>query len=52
MIFPAYGFGWPLIVGSNVTSQLVGAGFTTSVLYIRKFGPYMYGTPYCAPFTT
>ena len=31
---------------SKVTSQLVGRGVTTSVLYMRKFGPYMYGTPY------
>jgi len=30
---------------SQVTFQLVGAGETTSVLYIRKFGPHMYGTP-------
>ena len=26
---------------ANVMSQLFGAGFTRSVLYIRKFGPYM-----------
>ena len=44
-MLPAYGFGWPLSSVSNTTSQLVGAGFTSSVLYMRKFGPYMYGVP-------
>ncbi len=43
---PAYGES-----ASNVTSQLVGAGLTTSVLYMRKLGPYMYGTPYTFPST-
>ena len=52
MILPAYGLGEPFSSGSNVMSQLVGAGVTTSVLYIRKFGPYMYGTPYTLPSTT
>ena len=47
MIEPAYGES-----ASNVTSQLVGAGVTSSVLYIRKFGPYMYGVPYTLPSTT
>ena len=37
---------------SNTTSQLVGAGEISSVLYMRKFGPYMYGVPYTLPFTT
>jgi len=42
---PAYGLGWPSIVVSNTTSQLVGAVVTSSGLYMRKFGPHMYGTP-------
>ena len=37
---PAYGE-----FGSHVTLQLSGAGLTTSVFHIRKFGPHMYGTP-------
>src|SRR6266508_1134934 len=31
--------------GSNTTSQLDGVWVTSSVLYMRKFGPHMYGTP-------
>jgi hypothetical protein len=33
---PAYGE-----LGSHVTLQLSGAGLTTSVFHIRKFGPHM-----------
>ena len=32
-------------------SQLVGAGLTLSVLYMRKFGPYIYGVPKTFPST-
>ena len=31
--------------GSNTTSQLVGAGFTMSVLYMRLLPPQPWGTP-------
>ena len=51
-MLPAYGFVAPSSSVSNVMSQLVGAGDTTSVFYMRKFGPYIYGTPYTAPSTT
>ncbi len=44
-MLPAYGFGDPFSSVSNTTSQLVGAGATTSELYMRKFGPYIHGTP-------
>ena len=52
MIVPEYGLGCPSSSVSNTMSQLVGAGFTSSVLYMRKFGPYMYGVPYTVPSTT
>ena len=40
VIFPLYGE-----FGSNVMSQLSTVPVTTCGLYIRKFTPYMYGTP-------
>ncbi len=44
-MLPAYGIGRSVQLGLEDDVPTVGAGLTSFVLYMRKLGPYMYGTP-------